>query len=313
MEVVAYWAAQRRDCWVARETGARLGTCSRHLANIDAIRRRRHATWGRRATAFLAALPGEHLDVDLVVACIASGADIRTLEYAQHGRVYSFLEYVLAYEKFDVADVAMRELTPTTTAILLAISTAELPFIAKLLDVAPAPDLPKIMHRACTWDRLDVAAELVRRFPAVRDVFPHALHHAVQQLSLDIAELLLEAGADPNGMYSGRTPLLLMASPLRAPQLWHDFLALLVRYGADVDAPTPYSRRTLLHKCVIVGEPARAEMYADRIRALLAAGADRTLRDRSWRTPLDIARSRAICYCMVSCYSTIIPLLLAEG
>jgi ankyrin repeat protein len=98
----------------------------------------------------------------------------------------------------------------------------------------------------------------------------HAAHFAV-------ADLLLEAGADPNAG----------VSILHAACDWHfqylvPALGYLARSGWDVNARDAQGQ-TALHKAAFLG-------YAAAVRTLLTHGADPAMRDFASLTPMDLAR-----------------------
>jgi ankyrin repeat protein len=98
----------------------------------------------------------------------------------------------------------------------------------------------------------------------------HAAHFRV-------ADLLLEAGADPNAG----------TSILHASCDWHfeylvPALQYLARNGWNVNARDA-DKLTALHKAAMLG-------YASAVRALIALHADPTVRDFTGSTPMDLAR-----------------------
>lgn len=104
------------------------------------------------------------------------------------------------------------------------------------------------------------------------------LWEAVLSGNEDLVASLLDAGADIDEPYGGY-----LRSPLHmAAERGHgNLVRLLARRGARVDLPDMYGQTALI----------MAALYdqAEAVRALLEAGADPTLRDRSRRTALDYA------------------------
>ncbi|MEZ0262877.1 MAG: ankyrin repeat domain-containing protein [Alphaproteobacteria bacterium] len=104
------------------------------------------------------------------------------------------------------------------------------------------------------------------------------LHHAAQKGGLAAAQMLLNAGADPNATVgvTRQTPLHYATNA--------DMLALLATEGANVNAGDHFNW-TPLHMAADRGLP-------DAVDALLLAGADPALTDTQGRKPADIARQK---------------------
>ena len=113
-----------------------------------------------------------------------------------------------------------------------------------------------------------------------------ALHWAVQEARLEVIDLLLSAGADPNeavvvvpeGLYDN-TILGLAAADGRG-----DVISKLLAGGAKIDT-TDRDGLTALHWAAIFNRP-------EAVSALLAAGASPAARDKRGLRPLDHARRR---------------------
>lgn len=103
-----------------------------------------------------------------------------------------------------------------------------------------------------------------------------ALMIAALKGDLAVCETLLARGAAVN--HEGWTPLHYAASGNSLPAL-----QLLLARGARVDARAPNGRTPLMMAVLYAGEPM--------VDALLAAGADRSLRDRQELTAADMAHS----------------------
>lgn len=165
---------------------------------------------------------------------------------------------------------------------------------AKILVIAGAPE-PMIMLDFATFTGAREVVELLIKSGAKLDGGKlKALILAVLGHRIEIATLLLDAGADPNvkrndGGDRGLTPLMYAVSTLRGPEL----IELLLARGADPNVVTKKGH-TALSRAVAYGNPQAAKrllqagckadgalllrpIYSgdlDLIRAFIAAGAD---------------------------------------
>ena len=129
---------------------------------------------------------------------------------------------------------------------------------------APEPDGTTALHWAVRLERLEVADLLIAAGADVAaanafDVTPLAL--AAVNGNPALLETLLEAGADPDTMAQGDAVILTVARTGRA-----DAIRTLVAHGADVNATQGAGQTPLMW--------AAAEGHLDAMRALLDAGAD---------------------------------------
>jgi ankyrin repeat protein len=136
---------------------------------------------------------------------------------------------------------------------------------------------------ACGLDDVDRLNELLREdgdaVHAVEEFKSTPLHWATRKNALRCAKGLIDAGADVNASNGkGSTPLDFAVAYNDFP----DMVRLLAENGADLDAQDPKGR-TPLHRATYEGRVESAE-------ALIELGASTRKRNRSGKTPLQVAR-----------------------
>jgi|ERR1700733_3920264 ankyrin repeat protein len=123
-----------------------------------------------------------------------------------------------------------------------------------------------------------------------------ALERACWSGDFEIVKLLLEYGANVNYINpkNGKTPLLRAAA---LHSIHFETVRLLLEYNANVNCPNIYDGWTPLHQACWAGN-------FEVVKILLDYGADISCKDKSGRSPLDIANQKG--------YSEIAALLAAE-
>ena len=145
---------------------------------------------------------------------------------------------------------------------------------------ARQPDGATALHWAAHWDELEVAETLVRAGALVDAANAYGvtpLSLACTNGSAAMIEMLLQAGADPNGRANGQPALMVAANTGRV-----DAARALLAHGADVNATEPLKSQTALMWAV-------AEGHTDVVRLLIGHGANVHARSDSGFTPLMFA------------------------
>ncbi|MBZ9712921.1 ankyrin repeat domain-containing protein [Deinococcus multiflagellatus] len=137
------------------------------------------------------------------------------------------------------------------------------------------------------WDQVKHALALTRHST---EELTGALVKAVFFQNLEMTQLLLEAGANPNRSFDGAE-----FPPVSAAveQAWQPGLQLLLAHGGDVNVRRFGGWTPLIHAVDVeadgawqTGEPATLDL----LRFLLEQGADPTLRDDNGECAADLAR-----------------------
>jgi ankyrin repeat protein len=112
----------------------------------------------------------------------------------------------------------------------------------------------------------------------MRSILLERLHHAVREQNLQLIELLIAQGADPNGFIDGQCPLTMLVSlhGERRPHLPTVYALLML--GANVNVQDGTGATPLAY--------AAENGYDDICRLLSAAGADPLIIDKHGRIPL---------------------------
>jgi ankyrin repeat protein len=166
--------------------------------------------------------------------------------------------------------------------LIEAVRRADAPAVRRLLEQRvdvnrPGLDGATALHWAVEQDDLEIAQLLVRAGANARATSRYGvtpLYAACQNGSRPMIELLLEAGADANTATAGETSLMTAARTGAV-----DALTLLLARGADVNAKEPWQRQTALMW-------AAAENHAPAVKLLIRHGADLTPRSANGFTAL---------------------------
>ena len=192
-------------------------------------------------------------------------------DIAQRWQAQQTLEEMIAAVRQENADAVLTLLeNPVIQAYFTSDRAAFLSFLAILSS--------SNQHVLLDYERL----VLVGNPELVQECYTYGrtlLHEVAGQGSLDIVELLLHLGADPNARdQSERTPLYFVGNASHGTHL-ADVVHALVRSGANVNAQERLKHCTALHMAARRGNVPVAQ-------ALLDCKADREARDKLGDTPL---------------------------
>lgn len=153
-------------------------------------------------------------------------------------------------------------------------------------DVRKARELIQKQPELAT--QLMTAAKLERRIPHWIYAKDTALHVAAAGYRVDIAKMLLKAGADPNAAQNHRRsrPLHYAVDGYVNSNLWNEkrqvaMIRLLLKSGADIDAQDK-NGATPLHRAV-------RTRCAAAVKCLLDSGADPAIKNKPGSTPFHLA------------------------
>lgn len=147
---------------------------------------------------------------------------------------------------------------------------------------APVSHGSTMLMEAAVYGKTKVAALLLTRKPNLDRIDwlrVTALGYAVINRRKDIVEMLLKAGASPDGGKGGYPPLLGAAG-----YGYSEYVERLLKAGAKVNA-ADFRGLTALMRAAEQG-------HRDIVRTLLRAGADRVLTDRWGETALTLAQKK---------------------
>lgn len=161
----------------------------------------------------------ERGDVEAARAALASGADAR------------YVHVVAAESKLEGDARALADAV-RTPVLYLACAKKQLEMAALLLSAGADPG-ERWEH---SWEELDVEHGLIA--PFARDT---CLHAAMPELAL--VGLLLQKGADPNGVHEENRWSHTRSVPLLEAEGQQELCALLVRFGATREVPPTEQER----------------------------------------------------------------------
>jgi ankyrin repeat protein len=248
--------------------------------------------------------------LDEIRALLDGGADVEAVEDVYH---YTPLLLALEYNEPEAARLLLERGASTAgmigpRALLLAARGGDVEMIDTLLALRiPARDT-RALHAAARYDHVRAIERLLAAGAQADEVDAgdHGytpLITACQENKLEAARVLIAAGADvARRDADGNTPLhwaVFGARPEEIheypelggphdtyfiPQAGAPLVNLLIAHRAPLDA-FDGGGDTALHRAVLY-------QAANAVEALLAAGANRALRNREGKTPLDVARAR---------------------
>lgn len=139
------------------------------------------------------------------------------------------------------------------------------------------------LYKAVEVDRFEKVKEILQTDPTLITGKDHdefsVLHGAVMTENTEMIGFLLDQGADINALNDeGITPLHIALYP--------NVVTYLLNHGAEINKKSSFGS-TPLHTQVSDGEE-----RLDIIGILLAMGADKSMKDNSGQTPMDIAKAR---------------------
>lgn len=193
--------------------GAQLGSTCRALMHIDAPRRRK-AFWKRRSTALLR--QHHHTDLDVLEACVATGADVNVL-IRWHTDASPILPLMVAvyYRNEQLVDTLLQagaDVMGRTALSPLYNAFDNVRILRMLLDACPSAleegpceRITSCYDIAAALGNADVVEEFVHRGYLQIDKDP--LSSAILYGKIDVVRMLIQHGADVNSCQKSMLPL----------------------------------------------------------------------------------------------------------